>query len=234
MIINKLIKLKHCLISLTAMILLISCEKDINEISTSIDRSITLNDLNNEFIQLIPGKGLKIENDSILLINCAVSRLFNLFDTTSIEYNIQFSGPRIGFISEKNDTVNDMYSTEFFGNISIDNFYFHFEFSNSVKNPYKLNQDSLLNLHIDSLKLEKVRVLERTNIGLYDDLRIGDIVTNIYKYYKKPDYSNTCRPDRLTSWHYYDGVIIIVETDSSKTNDFGKIIAIEINDKEYD
>jgi hypothetical protein len=234
MIINRLIKIKHFVISLTAMILLISCEKTTNEINISIDRSITLSDLNNEFIQLIPGKGLKIENDSILLINCVVSRLFNLFDTTSIEYNIKFSGPRIGFISEKNDTVNDMYSAEYFGNISIDKFYFHFEFSNSVKDPYKLNLDSLLNLYIDSLKLEEVRVFERTNIGLYDDLRIGDTVTNIYKYYEKPDYSNTCRQDRLPSWHYYDGVIIIAETDSSKPNVFGKIIAIEINNKEYE
>jgi hypothetical protein len=221
-------------ILLTAMIILISCEKNSNEINTSVDRSITLNDLNNEFIQLIPGKGLMIENDTFLLLNSNANILFKLFDTTSIKYNIQFSGPRIGFISEKNDTVNDMYSTEYFGNISIDNFYFHFEFSNSVKSPYTLNLDSLLDLHIDSLKLEYIRVFKRTNIGLYDDLRIGDTVTNIYKYYEKPDYSNNCIPDRLPSWHFYDGVIIIVETDSSKTNYFGKIIAIEINNIEHD
>jgi len=195
------------------------------------NEKLTSFDFNTDFIQLIPSKGIVLQSDSILLGKCSINNLITLIDTNDMHTEIKINKPKVLTIShldspsqgytEENQHQSDEYFMNYSGYVKIEGLTFHFLFCHYGRDKYEYET------YMDSLNLSKIRIYNKTNAGLYNDLKIKDQYEKIYNYYDKPIYH--CNHDIIRTQHQKNGVIFTIGADSTDLDYYGKIKMIEIN-----
>lgn len=189
--------------------------------------------LENEFIKMVPFKGMVVSNDS-LLIGGRLKEILSFLKKHSAKYSLLFNEPRHnttttidspppnidGTFDENWHHTPDEHSTDYSATLKADSLTFNLYFSSHGKTYLDKN------LFIDSLKVVSLRISKPLKAGLYDSLKIGDSFEQIFNHYEKPGYC--CQYGQIISRYGGSGVIFLIECDKSKI-DYGKIKGIEIN-----
>ena len=212
------------------VLLLCSCDSEaVDQLANT--PKIAQNDLNDSFIQLIPWQGMVVNSDSILLHKSTVAQVLALFDTTLVPIELTINEPRVlvcstsdsppaGYTGEYKHKP-DEYSVDCSATINIDRITLSFYHKYSGKDIYEKGT------YTDSLRLICIEVSEKSNVGLYADLKIGDDYKHIFDYYEKPTF--ICNPNMIRSRHSENGVVFTIETNAEDSVQNGKITSIEIN-----
>jgi len=207
-----------------------SCKKEQGN-TKPLEHLLTKEKLESNSIELIPSKGIILDSDSLLIRKIGIADLLSKLDTNSIKCKLTINSPRQliatyadspppGYTGEYIHQP-DEYFTDYSAKLQCDSLTFYFFY-------YSKGQTVLAkNIYMDSLKISSIRIGKPLNAALLDDLKLGDSYEQIFKYYKKPAYLNQQDPFRKEQ--KYTGVRFTVETDLSNVDNYGKIIAIEIN-----
>lgn len=189
--------------------------------------------LKNEFIKMVPFKGIVVSNDS-LHIGDRLKILLKFLEKHSLKYSLLINEPRsitcssmdspppiIDGTFDKNwHHTPDEYSTDYSATLKADSLTFNLYFSNHGKTYLDKN------LFTDSLKVVSIRISKPFKAWLYNNLEIGDSFEQIFNHYEKPGYC--CQPGQIICRYGGSGVVFYIECDKSKI-DYGNIKGIEIN-----
>jgi len=215
---------------LISTILIYSCTKE--SIKTdSLEDLLTKDRLESTYIQLIPFKGIVLDTDSVLIGKNDISDLLSKIDTNSIPCKLIVDTPRQLILSYMDSPPPgyggeykhqpDEYITDYSATLNVDCLVFQYGFSQYGKNVLNYN------IYKDSLKITSIKVTNAIKAGVFDDLKIGDSYEQIFKYFEKKTYCN--QPDMIRKEYTANGIVFTIETDESQADNYGKIIAIEIN-----
>lgn len=213
---------------LILIVLSFSCVKETwKETSVSL---LKKEKLENSYIQIIPSHGILLDSDSILIGKTGIADLVTKLDTDSIKCKLSVDSPRqlvrvsmdsppLGYTGEYIHQP-DEYITDYSATLQFDSLTFSFYYSS--------HEQVVLSKAIftDSLKINSI-IIKQMNAGLFEDLKIGDSYEQIFKHYKKPEYLNQLDIPRKEI--KYTGIVFTIETDTSKVENYGRIIKIEIN-----
>lgn len=189
--------------------------------------------LENEFIKMVPNKGIVVYNDS-LYIGDRSKILLRFLEKHSLKYSLLINEPRsVTFSTIDSPPPNedgtfdknwhhtpDEYFTDYSAILKVDSLIFNLYFYHRGKEVHDKKQFT------DSLKVTSIRISKPLKAGLYDNLEIGDSFEQIFNHYEKPGYC--CQPGQIISRYGGSGVVFYIECDKSKIY-YGKIKGIEIN-----
>jgi len=192
---------------------------------------LTKEKLRNNHIQLIPSRGILLNSDSLLIGKTSIADLLAKIDTNSIKCKLTIDNPKqIGMITIDSPPpgytgeykhLPDEYHTDYSATLHFDSLTFCF---------YYFTQGQVVlakDIYKDRLKINSIIISKKMNVGLFEDLKIGDSYEQIFKHFKKPTYFNQLEIYRKEI--KYSGIVFTIETDISNAENYGRIIKIEIN-----
>ena len=198
-----------------------------------IDSRYSESDIKNSFIEIIPFKGIKLLNDSILIDKMTINEVIELFDTSKINIDLIINGanhlvisslgsPPPGYKGEWKGIPDKKY-TGYSATLKIDSISMFFGYG-KYGGFYNWTDNML-----DSLVLSNIVINTPLNAGIDNQLKLGDSYMKIFKYYGFPPESTCGKPRLLRDEYRYNGIHYYVYTDSTNREIYGKITRIMID-----